>query len=77
MLKITILSMYVHTICFPYSRQKNSSSSSWNRFLDYLQREHSYSYLTWRDMSSQQGILNVFSSNKLWTAPSKDQYLPS
>ena len=28
-------------------------------------------------MSSQQGILNVFSSNKLWTAPSKDQYLPA
>ncbi|XP_044168038.1 LOW QUALITY PROTEIN: uncharacterized protein LOC122947290 [Acropora millepora] len=39
--------------------------------------EHSYSYLTWRDMSSQQGILNKFSSNKLWTAPSKDQYLPA
>ena len=28
-------------------------------------------------MSSQQGILNAFSSNKLWTAPSKDQYLPA
>ena len=26
-------------------------------------------------MSSQQRILNEFSSNKLWTAPSKDQYL--
>ena len=24
MLKITLLSMYVHTICFPYSRQDNS-----------------------------------------------------
>lgn len=43
----------------------------------YVQREHSYSYLTWRDMSTQQGILHVFSSNKLWTAPSKEQYLPS
>ena len=28
-------------------------------------------------MSSQRGVLNVFSSNKLKTAPSKDQYLPS
>lgn len=28
-------------------------------------------------MSSQQGILNKFSSNKLLTAPRKDQYLPA
>ena len=27
-------------------------------------------------MSSQVGILNVISSTKLWTAPSKEQYLP-
>lgn len=46
-------------------------------FIHYFQREHSYSYLTWRDMSTQQGILNVFSSPKLWTAPSKEQYLPA
>ncbi|XP_028417637.1 uncharacterized protein LOC114542085 [Dendronephthya gigantea] len=34
-------------------------------------------YLTWKDMSSQTGILNVMSSKKLWTAPSKEQYLPT
>jgi hypothetical protein len=27
-------------------------------------------------MSSQFGILNVISSTKLWTAPSKEQFLP-
>ena len=27
-------------------------------------------------MSTQVGILNVISSTKLWTAPSKEQYLP-
>ena len=32
---------------------------------------------TRRDMSSQQETLNKFSSNKLWTAPRKDQYLPA
>lgn len=34
-------------------------------------------YLTWRDMSTQNGILSKFDSKKLWTVPSKDQYLPS
>jgi hypothetical protein len=34
-------------------------------------------YLTWKDMSTQVGILNVISSTKWWTAPSKDQYLPN
>lgn len=34
-------------------------------------------YLTWRAMSSQNGILNQFDSKKLWTVPSKEQYLPS
>ena len=34
-------------------------------------------YLTWRDMSTQQGILTKFASKKLWTVPSKDQYLPA
>ena len=33
-------------------------------------------FLTWKDMSSQNGILAAFSSQKLWTAPSKEQYLP-
>lgn len=42
----------------------------------FFYREQSY-YLTWKDMSSQAGILNVFSSKKLWTAPSKEQYLPA
>ena len=28
-------------------------------------------------MSTQQGILSKFSSKKLWTVPSKDQYLPA
>ena len=27
-------------------------------------------------MSTQMGIINVISSTKLWTAPSKEQYLP-
>ncbi len=27
-------------------------------------------------MSTQMGILNAISSTKLWTAPSKEQYLP-
>lgn len=34
-------------------------------------------YLTWRAMSSQNGILNKFDSKKLWTVPSKEQYLPA
>ena len=34
-------------------------------------------YLTWKDMSTQLGILNVISSTKLWTGPSKEQYLPT
>ena len=34
-----------------------------------------HSYLTWRDMSTQGGILSKFHSSKLWTRPSKDQYL--
>ena len=33
-------------------------------------------YLTWKDMSTQLGILNVISSTKLWTGLSKEQYLP-
>ena len=33
-------------------------------------------YLTWRDMSTQTGIVSAFNSKKLWTVPSKDQYLP-
>ena len=33
-------------------------------------------YLTWKDMSTQLGILNEISSTKLWTGPSKEQYLP-
>lgn len=34
-------------------------------------------YLTWRDMSTQTGILSTFDSKKLWTVPAKEQYLPS
>ena len=34
-------------------------------------------YLTWKHMSSQGRILGVFSSQELWTALSKDQYLPA
>ena len=34
-------------------------------------------YLTWRDMSTQLGILSKFASKKLWTVPSKEQYLPA
>ena len=41
----------------------------------YFNYSESY-YLTWKDMSTQAGILNVISSTKLWTAPSKEQYLP-
>lgn len=33
--------------------------------------------LTWRDMSTQLGILSKFASKKLWTVPSKEQYLPA
>jgi len=41
----------------------------------FLNFRESY-YLTWKDMSTQMGIINVISSTKLWTAPSKEQYLP-
>ena len=34
-------------------------------------------YLTWRDMSTQTGIVYAFNSKKLWTVPSKEQYLPA
>ena len=34
-------------------------------------------YLTWCDMSTQTGILRKFDSKKLWTAPAKEEYLPS
>ena len=31
----------------------------------------------WRDMSRQDTILSKLNSNKIWTFPSNDQYLPA
>lgn len=43
----------------------------------YLYSSERHSYLTWRDMSTQGGVLTKFHSSRLWTRPSKDQYLPA
>ena len=45
-----------------------------NTFNPFLRQQY---YLTWRDMSRQDTILSKFNSKKLWTFPSKDQYLPA
>lgn len=34
-------------------------------------------FLTCKEMSSQLGIMNKLSKRNLWTAPSKEQYLPA
>lgn len=45
-------------------------------FMLFSDRDETY-YLTWKNMSTQSGILGVISSQKLCTAPSKEQYLPA
>lgn len=44
---------------------------------DDQQQKSTQYYLTWRDMSTQTGILSTVDSETLWTAPAKEQYLPS
>lgn len=51
-----------------------NSTKSIKVFFSSFRESH---FLTCKEMSSQLGIMNKLSKRNLWTAPSKEQYLPA